>query len=132
MASRITFSLAKLAEQAEQAIQGRIDDKALEIGRLEEHLDLYETHLAEWRAAMEEVLFRLNHDFEHMTPEAIANFRFAPVPKRDTFALERAHRELQALQAEALKITAKAASLVPDADGNISLTKTQLAEYFSL
>ena len=130
--SKVVFKLDQLREQAVAAIDDRIAAKVVEVES--HHAPAHEAQVREWRARQEtrisELFRRLGGD--DLPNAELADFRIDRMPNRDGYSRERAERELQSLQARRGKIIAKSAALVPDEDGNIALTKTQLQEFFDL
>lgn len=128
-AGKVSFDLASLKARALEAIDFRISQKLAEIDALdddrtlEQQVDAWRSRIAEQVTAM---YTRLPSD------EALAVFTFDKIPQKDAPLLARCTRELRALEAERTRIEAKSGSLVADADGTISLTKSQLSEFFGL
>jgi len=127
------YKLSELQENALDSIDERIAAKHLEV-QAHKDPDQVRTEVAHWRADQEqkisELFRRLGGD--DLENDELARFKIDPMPKADSYARDRAVRELRDLQGRRSQIAAKAASLVADKDGNIHLTKTQLKEIFDL
>lgn len=132
--SKVKFNLETLKKKALESIDERIRLKEVEV---ESHGD--DNALAEvrktWRAEQERKisdLFRgLGEDGE-VDDHTLSQFRIDPIPVIDDYERRRAQSDLQRLKGQRTKIVAKTDSLVPDEEGNLSLTKTQLTEFFGL
>jgi hypothetical protein len=62
----------------------------------------------------------------------LAGWSLEEIPSVDKYERRKLERELRSLESEKSRIEAKSGSLVADENGNISLTTTQLAEFFAL
>lgn len=133
VSSKVLFRLETLKEKALEAIDLQIAQKTLEVDSFEDE-DALEERVKEWRTKQEE---RISDLFRQLGEGGIDNYRLArfkmdDLPKFDRYDRERAMRELRSLEAKRSEISAKASSLVPDEGGNISLTSTQMHQFFSL
>jgi hypothetical protein len=131
--SKVLWNLTKLQEEALRSIDERIARKVLEVESYDDD-DALRARVAEWRAAQEahiSDMFRRLGD-GGLDDFSLSKFKLDPMPKVDRWDRNKAERELSQLQARRSKIVAKSSSLVTDDDGNIALTKTQLAEFFDL
>lgn len=131
--SKVQFNLITLKTNALKSIDERIARAQTEVDSHEDPAAL-EQRIVDWRAEQErrisDVFSRLSDG--RMRDRELAQFSVQPMPEitsRDRYRAEGKLRDLQDLRSQ---IVAKAESLVADADGNISLTKTQLAEFFGL
>lgn len=131
--SKVLFNLQTLKEKALESINLRIKQAEDEVASHEDPAAL-ERRVDEWRATQEtrisDLFSRLGD--KTLRDRELAEWKVQPMPdisSRDRYRAESRLRELQATRSQ---IQAKADSLVADADGNISLTKTQLAEFFGL
>jgi uncharacterized coiled-coil protein SlyX len=129
--SKVSFKLEKLQERAVKSIDARITSQKERLERLKSD-DALVVERAEWRAKQEERLRSLVANLRDLDDHALAAWKVDDIPTVDRYERTRAERDLQVLEATKSQILAKSDSLVPDADGNISLTKTQLAEFFGL
>lgn len=132
--SKVQFNLETLKAKALESIDHRIAMKRLEVESFEDDAAL-EQRVAEWRAKQEERisdLFRRLSDEAGIDNHSLAKWKIQPIPEVDRWERERAERDLRSLEAERTRIVAKSESLVPDEAGNVSLTKTQLKEFFGL
>lgn len=133
--TKVKFKLGDLQAKALESIDARIENAGRNFMQLTDQ-SAYEEQTAEWRRKAEEQIVNLAHRIS--TGETMSNIdlsRAALLPNRpqhDEYAVNRARKALEALEAERTKIVAKSESLVPDEDGNISLTKSQLADFFGL
>lgn len=131
--SKVKFNLETLKEKALESIDFRIGQAETEVASHEDPAAL-EERINAWRADQEkrvsDLFSRLGDG--RMRDRELAEFRIQPMPETSLRDRNRAESNLQRLQATRSQIVAKADSLVPDAEGNISLTKTQLDEFFGL
>lgn len=131
--SKVKFNLETLRAKALESIDFRIAAADLNVKSFDDDEALTE-RIRTWRVRQEE---RISHLFASLGEGGVADYtlnkwKIEPMPSVDAYDRRRAEAELQRLQSLRSKITAKAGSLVADEDGNISLTKTQLAEFFGL
>lgn len=131
--SKVVFNLSTLQQKALESINLRINQKEFEARSFEDE-DALEARISEWRARQEAKISEL---FSQLGKGGVDNhrlskFKLDPIPEVDLYERRRAERELRALEAERSRIVAKSESLVADENGNISLTKTQLNEFFGL
>lgn len=129
--SKVQFSLSKLREKALQSIDYRIQQKELEVASYDSDEALTE-RITEWRARQEEKLSDLFQQLDTVDNHKLSLFKLDSIPKVDLYDRSRAGRELERLRSKRSQIAAKSESLVGDENGNISLTKTQLEEFFGL
>ena len=133
MATKVKFTLADLQARAVQVLDGRISDVQ---DRLAAQTDTsaLEAKVAKWEAQQRARLVQLAKDMELglVTRDQLATFRLDPRPQRDAYTQRDAERELRTLTSDREKVLAKSSALVPDADGSISLTQTQLSDFFGL
>jgi hypothetical protein len=127
------FHLSTLKSNALRSIDERIARAQNEVDAHDDP-EAVEALVAQWRADQEK---RISDLFSRLgdgrlRDRELAEFRVAPVPDLNLRDRQRAEARLRDLQDTRSQIVAKADSLVADADGNISLTKTQLAEFFGL
>lgn len=131
--SKVMFRLETLKAEALKSIDFRIQQKRLEVESYDDDAALEERR-AEWRAAQEqrisELFSRLGQ--KGITDEGLAAFKIDPIPEVDRWDRSKAEHDLSRLQSLRTQIVAKTEALVADDAGNISLTKTQLAEFFGL
>lgn len=131
--SKVLFNLQILKEKALESISFRIDQAQKEVDSHEDPAAL-EARIEEWRSLQET---RISDLFSRLggggiRDRELAEWKIQPMPDISTRERYRAEARLRDLQEIRSQITAKADSLVPDDAGNISLTKTQLAEFFGL
>ena len=131
--SKVLFNLSTLKEKALESIDERIGRVKLEIDSYEDP-EAQEARIDQWRKDQEkrisDLFARLGDG--RLRDRELASFAVQPMPEqtsRDRYRSEARLRDLQDLRPQ---IVAKADSLVADENGNISLTKTQLAEFFGL
>jgi hypothetical protein len=131
--SKVKFNLETLKTKALESIDVRIAQAQDEVNSHEDPAAL-EKRIDEWRATQET---RISDLFSRLGDGGIrdrelAEFRVQPMPDTSTRERYRAEGNLRELRSIRSQIVAKTGSLVPDEDGNISLTKTQLSEFFGL
>jgi len=131
--SKVKFNLKTLKEKALESIDERIGRAQTEVDSFADESAM-DAMVASWRADQEkrvsDLFSRLGDG--RLRDRELADFRIQPMPdisNRDRYRAEARLRDLKDTRSE---IVAKADSLVADADGNISLTKTQLSEFFGL
>lgn len=131
--SKVKFNLDTLKQKALESIDFRIAQAKQEV---ESHEDpsVLEERIVQWRADQEkrisDVFSRLGDG--RLRDRELAEFRVHPMPELSNRERWRAEGRLRELESTRSQIVAKADSLVPDSEGNLSLTKTQLAEFFGL
>lgn len=132
--TKVQFNLKTLQEKALASIDERIAmaTEDLELFESEQAMD---ARVAEWRkdqeARVADLFRRLGG--KDIPDEELARFKVQDMPTNDTWVeRNRARQRLRKLESLKSQMAAKAGSLVPDEDGNISLTSTQLDEFFGL
>lgn len=129
--SKVQFALEALREQATSAIDARIKVQE-EVVAIYQDEAAHTARITEWRAEQEERIHELSDKIASVSDVELLRFKIAPQPETDKFEARKATRDLANLRDLKAQIEAKAASLVPDEDGNITLTKTQLSDFFGL
>ena len=131
--SKVLFKLETLKEKALESIDFRIAQKQVEVENFDSD-ELLEQRIAEWRARQEEKISDLFRKLGEggVDNHTLSKFKLDPIPEVDRWDRQRAETDLRGLESRRSKIVAKSESLVPDEDGNISLTKLQLKEFFDL
>lgn len=131
--SKVKFNLETLKVKSLESIDFSIAQAEKEV---ESHEDpeVLEERVVQWRADQEkrisDVFSRLGDG--RLRDRELAEFRVQPMPEVSNRERWRAESRLRELQSTRSQIVAKADSLVADSEGNISLTKTQLSEFFGL
>ena len=131
--SKVQFNLETLTGKAFASIDQRISQTEAMIAS-EGDDDEYAARIKEWRTRQESRisdLFRRLGDSDIGDAE-LAKWEVEEFPRRDDYEMRRLRRDLASLKVTRSKMEAKVGSLVPDEKGNISLTKTQLADFFGL
>lgn len=131
--TKVMFKLEELKKRALEALDERIELAEAELDVLEQG-DSWEEQIEQWRNDQLTRVQKLLEEWAKTDNDQLARFRVDSPPSWDGRVLEmrrmqgtlRYYKELRG------QIKAKAASLVPDAEGNIALTKTQLSEFFGL
>lgn len=131
--SKVVFNLKHLQEKAQESIDSQINQKQLEVNSFEDEAAL-EERIREWRIQQEERVSELSRQLgeNEVDNYQLSQFKLDPIPTIDRYDQSRAERDLRTLEAKRSRILAKSTSLVGDESGNISLTKTQLEEFFAL
>jgi len=131
--SKVQFNLATLKQKALESIDFRVAQARLVVESFDDDAALSQ-RIDEWRVAqhdkIREALKRI--DADEMDDHRLSKFKIDPIPEVDRWDRSRAEQNLRDLESRRSKIVAKGESLVGDEDGNIALTKTQLAEFFGL
>jgi RNA processing factor Prp31 len=129
--TKVLFKLSSLREKALTAINERIDNAEEELERLNRDDTLAELR-RDWRQKQQIRVEDLFSRLDEISDEELSRFRLDELPKIDQWEKGKARQRVNGLRATRDQIIAKADSLVSDEDGNIGLTKTQLAEFFGL
>lgn len=129
--SKVQFKLDTLRERALEAIDLRIAQKEAELEKLGSP-EQQKQRIDAWRAAQEAKISNIFSQLDTIDNVSLSRFRLDDLPDSNKWDRDRAQRDLDRLLADRAKVIAKAESLVADADGNLSLTKTQLKEFFEL
>jgi hypothetical protein len=131
--SKVVFKLDDLKEKALVALHTRIQAAIEELDNYSE--DRWEDYVEDWRTEQEK---RVSHLFSRLggkdlSNEELSSFRVKSLDRQTwDYKAQAAQAIVNRLQAQEASIRAKSESLVPDEDGNIALTKTQLSEFFGL
>lgn len=131
--SKVQFRLETLKEKALESIDFRIAQKKLEVDSFDDDEALAE-RVKEWRTRQEEKLSQLFRQLGEggIDDYRLSRFKLDDLPTVDRWERSRAEKELRQLEATRSQIIAKGDSLVADEHGNVSLTSTQLEEFFGL
>lgn len=132
--TKVQFNLERLREQSLQAVEDQIANTEASLSALSDDKH-FNSLVAAWREVQENRLLDLANRIRSevgVDNYELANFRLDAAPERDKYEERDLKRRLISLEDRRARIMAKSGSLVPDAEGNISLTKTQLAEFFGL
>lgn len=131
--SKVKFNLETLKAKALESIDFRITQARLHVESFDDD-EALNRRISEWRERQEgriSDLFR-SLDGGDMADHTLAKWKIEPMPEVDRYDRTRAESALRRLEEKRSQIVAKSDSLVPDEEGNISLTKTQLDEFFGL
>ena len=131
VSTKALFNRETLKEQARLHLDLQIAELEAEVARLQDPQSMI-PEIAEWRATQEARVTELYENLPSIDDDSLARFSIEPKPRRDSSARRAAQQRLYEYREKRSRVDAKAASLVTDEDGNISLTKTQLHEYFGL
>lgn len=129
--SKVQFRLETLKEKSIESIDFRIAQQQVLVDSYDDDAAL-EQRIAEWRERQEEKVSDLFRSLGEADNHRLSKFNIDPIPEVDRWERQRAERDLEGLRSRRSKILAKSESLVADEEGNISLTKTQLTEFFGL
>lgn len=136
--SKVMFNLSSLQAKAVEAIDLKIAMAQLEVESAESQ-EAFEKRIRHWREdTINQIIGmadRIRENEAEVGDYALSKFRsktLKPMPEHDRYELRDAERLLSRLQQKRIDIIAKSASLVPDEKGSISLTVTQLSEFFGL
>ena len=131
--SKVMFKLETLREKAIESINLRIAQQQLEVDSFDDD-DALAQRIDAWRVRqhdkLREAVRRI--DADDMDDHRLSKFSLDSIPEVDRWDRSRAQQKLRELESRKSQILAKSESLVPDEDGNISLTKLQLQEFFGL
>lgn len=131
--SKVQFNLEALQAKAMESISLRIDQKRQELLSYDDETVLIE-RIDAWRGRQIDRMRSLIAGFEtgEVGDSQLAKFELEDIPSVDKYERRKLERELRQLEADRSRIEAKSGSLVADEQGNISLTTTQLQEFFGL
>lgn len=133
--SKVRFDLEKLRMEAMKSLGMRIEHARLEV---DSYLDdaALAVRVVEWRERqiqkINAIAAQLSENESAVDNHRLSRFALDPIPEVDRWDRKKAEDRLHNLLVTASKMDAKAASLKPDEDGSISLTKTQLQEFFGV
>lgn len=129
--SKVQFHLDTLRQKALESIDERIRNTRDRLAGIQDKEALLRAREG-WRRQQEAKVSALMRSLEEITDYDLSKFKIDPIPDISDYEHREAQRLLDSLLARRSKIVAKMDSLVADAQGNISLTKTQLEEFFAL
>lgn len=129
--SKVMFRLDSLREKSLETINSRIETKQAEVDSFDDEAASAE-RVKEWRKEQEKKVKDLAKSLKDTDDYRLSRFSIDPIPEADVYERRRAIRDLESMKATRDRIVAKSDSLVPDEEGNIALTKTQLQEFFGL
>ena len=131
--SKVRFDLDTLRTEAMKSLDVRIAQAQLEVDSYDDDEALAQ-RVAEWRTRQEE---KISTIFRQLGDGGVDDYRLSkfsldPIPEVDRYDRRNAEQRLERLLAKRSQVEAKAKSIKPDEDGTVSLTKTQLQEFFGL
>jgi hypothetical protein len=131
--SKVKFNLETLRRKALESLDVRIAQAQTEVDSYFDDAAM-EQRLVEWRSRQER---KISVIFSQLGEGQVDDYRLAqfaldPIPSVDRYARRDAEQRLAHLKGKRSQVVAKAESIVPDEDGSVSLTKTQLTEFFGL
>lgn len=131
--SKVRFDLDTLRRKALESLDLRIAQAQTEVDSYFDD-NAMEARLVEWRQIQERKIAVI---FSQLGEGGVDDYRLAqfaldPIPSVDKWARRDAEQRLASLVAKRSQVEAKAESIMADEDGGVSLTKTQLAEFFGL
>jgi hypothetical protein len=131
--SKVRFNLDTLRAKALESIDLRIAYAQTVADSFFDDAALAE-RLAEWRANQER---KISVIFNQLGEGGVDDYRLSkfsldPIPSVDRYDKRQAEERLRHLIEKRSQIEAKAEAITPDEDGSVSLTKTQLADFFGL
>jgi len=129
--SKVMFNLETLKAKALENIEFKIKQKQRELETLGSTESLTE-RLKQWRARQETRISELMRSLDEIGDYQLAKFKIDEIPTVDRYDVRRAEQELARLERLQADVIAKSDSIVADEQGNVSLTKTQLTEFFGL
>jgi hypothetical protein len=131
--SKVRFNLETLREKAMESLDLRIAQAQTEVDSYSDDAAM-EERLVAWRAKQEQ---KISVIFSQLGEGGVDDYRLAQfaldqIPSVDRYARRDSEQRLARLIAKRSQVAAKVTSLIPDEDGGIALTKTQLADFFGL
>jgi hypothetical protein len=133
--SKVRFVLEDLRAKALASIDLRIAQAQVEADSYvdDEALTL---RVNDWRerqvAKVQALAAQLAEDEAAVDNHRLSKFSLDPIPSVDRWDRRNAQDRLDSLLAKRSQIEAKASAIKPDEDGTVSLTKTQLSDFFGL
>jgi len=129
--TKVQFNLDILRQKAVESLDHRI---ALAQTRLASYDDdeAMAQRVREWRQAQEAKLSELVAQLPEVDDYRLSKFSLDTIPSVEKWERREAENKLSHLQNLRQQVEAKSSALVPDEQGNISLTPTQLSEFFGL
>lgn len=132
--SKVVFDLTTLRTKALESLDGRLSSARLHLESFDDD-EAQAIEVAQWRVKQEDRIRELAKRIDTAAgiPDAeLAAFKVQPIPEVDQWTRREAVRTVRDLEALRTQVLAKSEALVPNEDGTIALTKTQLAEFFGL
>lgn len=134
--TKVLFNLETLKTRALEAIDLKIEHSQQVVDSYDSD-EALKDRVTEWReqatAMVQDLAGRLSGgENEEVGDYELSKFKVPEIPSVTNYDRRRAQNELHGLQERRALIVAKTESLVGDENGNISLTKTQLQEFFGL
>lgn len=131
--SKVLFCLEDLKVNALKALDEQIAHTQAIVNNYDADA-LYSQQVDDWREDQKATILELAAKVKDgtITDVTLEAFKARAKPTRDRWDHERQKTHLHKLQNDRTRMMAKAEALIPDSDGNIALTKTQLSEFFRL
>jgi hypothetical protein len=131
--SKVRFNLETLRTKALESIDLRISMAQVEVDSYDDD-EALALRVQQWRARQEE---KISIIFSQLGDDGVDDYRLSKfalddIPSVDRYDKREAERTLERLLAKRSQIEAKASAIQPEEDGTVSLTKTQLADFFGL
>ncbi len=137
--TKVKFRLETLQEKAIEAIDLRIARAQLKVDSAESE-EAFQLRVQRWRGDTETKIIQMSERLRDESGGRVEDYeldkfrsrKLKSMPEQDRWEMRDAERDLELLKATKSQIEAKSAALVPDEDGNVALTTTQLAQFFAL
>lgn len=129
--SKVQFRLESLRSKALENIDSKIVDTEAKLQQLTDPDDL-NRRIQDWRDEQEKRVQYLHSLLGSIDNYELSQFKLDEIPSVNRWTVDSLQRDLRFLKEKRSQILAKSQSVVGDEDGNVSLTKTQLAEFFGL
>jgi hypothetical protein len=133
--SKVRFNLEGLRAEALRTLDMRIAHAEVVVASYEDDEALL-LRTNDWRerqvAKVRTLAQQLDEDESSVDNHRLSQFSLDPIPSVDKWERRDAERRLDDLYVKRAQVAAKAGSITPDEDGSVSLTKTQLTEFFGL
>lgn len=129
--SKVQFRLESLRAKALENIDSKIADTEAKLQKLTDPDDL-NRRIQDWREEQEKRVQYLHSLLGSIDNYELSQFKLDEIPSVNRWTVDSLQRDLRFLKEKRSQILAKSQSVVGDEDGNVSLTKTQLAEFFGL
>jgi hypothetical protein len=129
--SKTLFNLAELKHKSLSAVENQIEEIRTYLAETysPENQAMEE---AEWRKRQEKRLSDLFKSLDKIPNSQLASFRLEPLPSDSEYEIRDLKRKLWDLEYRKKRILARADSIVPDNNGHVYLTPTQLKNFFDL
>ncbi len=130
--SKLQFQLSQLVENALAYHDRQIAELEADREKMADQGE-FEARVAEWREEQKKRVRKLYRSLASVNDYVLAQFEIESMPSWSSRWDQRENaRQIERAKDRRERVLIKAKALVPDADGNVSLTKTQMDDFFGL